>query len=810
MISSILKSTLRTHLKQRTNLVVNLLGLSLGFAGGLVILLHVSYETRYEQWLDGVEHLYRIDSTERYSGRPPLLIARTPGPVAPALASNTAAVEDYTRGFEARERLGNDDRFFEQQLLAVDANFLNLITLPLLHGERSAALDSPNKIALSQSLAEKLFGSADHALGQRVDFGNPELADSRVSAIFKDLPPQSHLRFDALLPHQAYFNGARDEATQAIPSAWGGAYFHSYIKVRPNTDIPTLQGGLDQFIDHHLPHNLADILGVAPHEFLQLKLVAFRDIHLQGHPLAALNTPGNPTALALFTGVAALILLAAGINFSTLSSARLLTRHREFALRKTLGAGRVQLLFQLLLESTLPVLSALVLAMVLVEWCLPGLRNLATPALEPLKLGGQAAGVIYLAACLIITATVASTMRMTAQASSNQRYHPRHTRRDQALMFIQFSIAIGLLSASLIMNAQGKFTRGLDLGFEQDQRLILDLAERNDVESARERIKALPYVIDASLSSSVPGIASNASEANIAILDPAGGKSIPIGVRDIDEAFFNTYDSTLVAGRLFEPGRIADRLESASDTNQRRRGNIVINQQALATLGIAHAQAAIGQTLNTQGMALTVIGVIENMRFRSIHHEQRPELFITRPEPGKLLTVHYQAGQERTLRAFIEGPLSTASAVPRTYSLENTLGGLYREDHTQTRLMIVFTALALFIACMGLYAKSLFIIERHTLEVTLRKILGANVVQLCRLLIARLCLPIGIAALLVLPATAYLADVWLDGFSERIDLTPLPFILAALTAASIAGLTVIGQIHQLAKRRPSQAITQSS
>ncbi len=803
-----LRTALRAMARQRFLSAVNLFGLAAGLASVILIFVHVSSELSYDEWLPRTERLYRIDTVETVPGQEPNEIALAPGPMRDALLKDFPQIEEVTRAYPAPLTVLRDGRPFSEDMLVADPNFLSLLGLPLRSGSADRALREPTSVVLSERAALKYLGTAD-AVGRRLVVATPQPRDFIVSAVFDTIPHNSHLKFDIVIPHAGYFPLA-DEETSAIPEAWGGAYFHTYARLKPGADLAAVERGLPAFVDRSLPQWLTGLLKTAPHEFYKFRFVPVRDVHFDGAPIGAMKPPASRTTILALSLVALLILLIAAINFANLSAARSTLRAREVALRKTVGARGRQILTQFMVEAVTLVALAALLAVAAAEIALPwlgGLLGLERGAALP----GDWALWALLGAAILATAlgsglypsVVAARIRPAAVLGRGGARLAGSKLRS-ALVVLQFAISIALIATTLVIVLQTRFARDVDLGFDRTDMLIVRAPEGGagtDLAAAfRDEIARHPDVVAAALSSAVP---SDPSEDNISVDRPGSVKPIQLGYHKVDSAFFATYGVRPLAGRTGTTRRIG-----ADEDDAQPVLPAVINRAALGALGFAGPAEAVGEVLRSGGKAYNVTGVVPDLHFRSLHRSVRPEIYRLDDTPGSAVSIRYRTTDTRRFLAAVDGIWSRRApghAVDREF-LDDSIEALYARERVQAALLSLFSAIAVILSCLGLVAMAAFTVESRTREIALRKVLGARSRDIFRLLSWQLLKPVAAANLIAWPIAFLIASRWLGQFAYRIDV-PIPaFLLASLAAALVAGAAVALHVFKVARANPIGAL----
>jgi len=797
-----LKMCFRAMAKQRFLSAINLLGLAAGLASVILIFVHVTAELSYDSWLPRTERLYKIDTVETVPGQSANEIALAPGPLPAALIEDFPQIEEAARVYIAPLTVSRDGRPFAEDIAVADPNLFSLLALPFRSGSPEQALQSPTSVVLSARAAAKYFGESD-PVGRRLVLLTPQPRDFVVSAVFETIPHNSHLKLDIVIPHQGYFPLA-DEETKAIPESWAGAYFHTYARLRPGADLAAVERGLPAFVDRSLPQWLTGLLKTAPHDFFKFRFVPVRQVHYDGAPMAAMKPPASRANSLALSLVALLILLIAAINFANLSAARSTLRAREVALRKTVGAGRRQILLQFLVEAVTVTALAALLAVAAAELALPWLggllgleRDSAVPNYWALwaMLGG--AIVVTALGSGLYPAVVAARIRPAAIFNRGAARLSGGKVRS-ALVVVQFAISIVLIATTAVIVMQTRFARDVDLGFERSDMLIVRAPAGADGPEAaaafRDEVARHPEVLGVALSSSVP---SDLSEDNVSIEQPGSVKPVQLGYHKVDSAFFPTYGVRPLAGRT------ASMRSADADT-----ASALVNRSALGLLGFRSPADAIGETVRTGKKAFTIEGVVPDLHFRSLHEPVRAEIYVLDDTAGTALSIRYRpAGLERLIASVdsIWSRRFPGHAVEREF-LDEALDALYARERVQAALLSLFSAVAIVISCLGLVAMAAFTVQGRTRELALRKVLGARTRDIFRLLLWQFLRPVVAANLVAWPAAWLIATRWLDRFAYRIDLPVSAFVLASAAAALVAFAAVAAHSLKVARENPVGAL----
>lgn len=823
MLRNYLAVALRNLAANKLQSTINLGGLAVGLAACLLILIYVRHELSYERWLPRAERIASVESTFYPPGREPLTFAGSPGQLKVALEADFASdVERVVRVYQEELPTRVGDRRLVTDVAYVDPGFFDVFDLPMVAGDRAAALADTGSVLVTARTARKLFGDAP-AIGQPITIG--EHTELTVVGVLADLPRTTHLGFEAV----ARLEPANFRDRPWVLEQWTSVNTKTYVLGRTAAAIGRIEAGLPASLDRHAR---IDIPGMTdpPSRLMRLELRPLLDIHLHADKPGYERT-GSMTTVAAFAGIALLILVIAGINFVNLATARAMSRAREVALRKVVGATRRQLVVQHLGEAALTALVALVLALALVELALPAFNQFldldlrlalfGDPALAATALGLVVAvgvlGGLYPALYLsrFRPATVLKANRSSAHGASWVR---------TGLVVFQFAISIALMAATATIYLQTRFARTMDLGFDHAGRAVLNGLDDVPTDEARQTLKrevqALPGVRGASLSSDAPPLRSN----NNALLYPGptvGEDKLLVEQLHVDADFFAVYGVAPVAGRLFDAARAGDQVPDRAAKDPDPRQGAVVNLAMVAKLGLGSPADAIGKVLYEADLdggpftATTIIGVVADLHLRSLRELVTPMFYkLGRPTyTWSRLSIDIAPGRAREVMAGVEAVWRrVVPSVPiRSSFVDADLAAQYREDRTRGQIFAGFAVFAVAIACLGLFGLAAFAAERRTKEIGMRKVLGASVGDIVRLLVWQFSRPVLLANLIAWPVAFWAMRRWLRGFRYAISLTEPANLIgifggAAAIAVAVAWLTTAGHAYRVARANPGKAL----
>lgn len=787
----------RSLTRQRLYAALNIGGLAVGIAVFLVLGLYVRFESSFQKWLPDYRQLYIVEENWDQPGAPANgLSSATMGGLLDVLRADLPETVG-TRLFPYGGTVIRNGIGRQEDIAEAEPNFLDLMRLPMIAGNRATALADPAGLVLSRTLAGKYFPQGN-ALGKPLTLTmRGKTANYRVTGVFEDLPKatDSELQITAL---------------KQLPRDLGDDYWHHWGSERVITILRFASPAAAKAYAAKLPalvrlraaKDLGDLL-----PSFSLRVNPLTDLHFQ--------TPGRKLTTTTLGVVGMLTLLIALVNYVNLASARAGLRAREVAMRKVLGASRAILVRQFLGEAILTVALAALIGLIMTELGLPfvnaasGLSlvipyGVLVPALVFLALVVGALSGLYPA--MLLSGFPPAAVLASSRAPGGGRFG---TRIREALVVLQFGLAITFLIGTAVLFAQTRHVRSVDPGFRRDGIVVVSSTSDQAVDdSQREaflaRLRALPGVRIVTLSDSAPGL-SNGNSANFAVPGIAGsGPSLQWITIGTD--FFKLYGMQIVAGRDFDA---AHRLDVEENRQWKEPVNVVINRQAVSTLGFASPEAAIGKIINRQFGPRTIVGVVENARFFSPRDPINPTLYYYHPrKPLNPKTGILVDGDPQLLIPRIEAIWrQVAPQVPfDAKTVGQNLNAYYEADNRAANLFAIGTALAVLIGCVGLWGLASFNTARRVKEIGIRKTLGASSADIVKLLVGQFLRPVLLANLLAWPLAFAAMRIWLAEFDDQVALSPLYFLGASLLATAIAVLTVLGQSLRASRATPSWAL----
>jgi putative ABC transport system permease protein len=816
----------RALTKSKIYAFINIFGLAIGLAACLMILLYVRYETSYDSWLPDAERVYQVQSihTDPETGE----VSRqqgTHGVITETLPKDFPQIEAIARVEGIEPVFLRDGEATFAPMVVADPNFFEILQVPFLHGDPATALRGAEGLALSRSEALRRFGGID-VVGQTVTaIRRGERYELRVTGVFEDLPRNSHMNFDMV---------GRIGEQDKEDCGWGCINGWVYLKLRPGADAAEINRGLAAWEKRNIPPVDVGGMKVSEGDAFDWKLVNVRDVHLS-EAEGEIERPGNDRRTILtFTIVALLILGIASVNFVNLATARASQRAREVALRKVLGANRRQLIFQFLGESVLLTGVAMLLALAITELTLPLLSNFLGADLKLSYLGEG--GVLLPVLGLLLAVGLAGGLYPAFYLSRYQPAAVLRANRSSAeplssgrlraiLVVAQFAVSIGLIICTAVVYAQTEFARTSDPGYRREG--LIQVANLNRAQMAPQTETLIREAAKLDGVKSVAGAniyAASGTTLNTSVQVPGRARPLTIGWYSVHPAFFDTMGIDLLAGRKlsrqfandlahvpFEP----EEATTAAMRSLTERGiNIVVNELAAKQMGFATPQAAIGRQVRLDAYGeeygltpVTIVGVVENSRFRSLREPVEAMMFRDTGYYSRLVVRYDSTDPDRVRRDLERVWKRLAPEVPFEGDFaDEQLAELYLTDAARAKTFGGFALLAVVIACLGLFGLAAFTAERRTKEIGIRKVFGARARDIVKLLAWQFSKPVIVANLIAWPAAWWLMRDWLNSFDARIDLGPGPFVLAGALALAIALGTISGHAIKVARANPIHAL----
>jgi putative ABC transport system permease protein len=819
----------RALFKNPSYAFINIFGLTIGLAACIGVLLYVRYETSYDSWLADADRTFQLQQwvVEGEEGLEPGGTQMTSYLSGQRLRQFPQIEQVVYVGRQQPVILQNGEGTLSENFVYVDGPLFDVLRIPFLRGDPRTALAEPGTMVLTGAEALRRFGTID-VIGRTLTIASARgPTDYRITGIVQDPPRDSHLALSvvARVDFETLFGAGNPFLTGWMPkNGW------VYARLRPGAEVSEIARQMPAWERRNIPDQSAGGERFNLGENVDWRLANVRDLHL-GEPADGMrpgNDRGTITALGI---VGALILALAVVNFVNLATARAGQRAREVALRKVLGASRRQLVVQFLGESMLLTGLATVLALALVEMTLPTLNAFLDAELAIHYLGADGLLLPVLALVLAVggagglyPAVFLSRFRPASVLKANRSAETPGSGRLRNLLVVgQFAVSIALIICTAIIYAQTAFARNIDPGYRREGILQIGNAYRAPLRPVMDTLLREIGLVQgvSSVGRSTIGIATWGME-NMTVTAPGATEPVEFELYRVDTGFFRTMDIPLLGGRTFSERQAMDDstlpldAEDADAAALARRGyNVVLNEMAARQLGFRDPAQAVGRTIladdgdvETVGRTpVTVIGIVGNSRFRSIREPVAPMMFLYERYQPSWLLVRY-SGNPAAIRAQVEQVWKRiAPEVPFEAQFSDAIvARLYDAEEARGIVFAIFALLAILVACLGLFGLAAFTAERRTREIGLRKVFGARVRDIVRLLAWQFSKPVILANLIAWPVAWWVMRGWLNGFDARVDLGPAPFLLAGLIALGIAIATIAGHAIKVARTNPIHAL----
>ncbi len=794
ILKNYIKVAIRNLFKHKVYSFINIFGLALGMASTVLIFLFVRYERSYDRFHENSDRIQRV-AVRAMIGNTKIRQTNTPAIMTPTLLEHYPEVEHSIRfqdSFEGVTVKYGDLVFNEYWVCSTDADFFKVFTFPLTAGDPETALQEPNTVVISQTMAQKYF-KGEEALNRTL---NIDGRDFRVSGVMADFPKNSHFHFDMLQSLNTYSERLAD-------TNWFNNSYQTYLLLHEGASAASLESKFPEIVRNYATAGQDYDGWLSRGNYWEYYLQPLTGIHLHSDLNGEFEANGNAAYVSASFLIALFILLIASVNYMNLATARSANRAREVGIRKVVGSTRGPLLCQFLAESLAASYLALIMAMALVHLLLPAfraltMRDLSMPYLEdpviiPALLGlALLLGVISGAYPAFFLSSVQPIKVLHGRFQSGSR----NSRLRNVLVLVQFAISIFLVVETLVVQRQTEFMRTQNLGFDKEHVVVLKipvpLGERS--RTFKDQLLALPEINAVSGSSTTPGRSFRNWGCRAEGLD----ESLTLNVCICDEGYLKTMGLEIVEGRFFSR-------EFSSDEKA-----IVINEAAAKLIGW---DEPIGKPIafDTDSV-FTVVGIVKDYHYESLHQSVRPGALMAQPgirgAQEDYISARIQPGDiPRTLSRIRNVWDTFMMGYPLEYSfLDSDYDALYHNEERTGRIFSVFAALAIGIGCLGLLGLASFAAEQKTREIGIRRVLGASTGGIMLLLSRDLLRWVALANLVAWPLAYFAMNNWLENFSYRIGLSWLFFVLAGLITLFIAWFSTSFQAYKAANTDPVNAL----
>jgi len=805
MLINYIKTALRNLFKHKGYSSINIMGLAIGMAACLLIILYVNHELSYDSFNKDADRIYRICFSGRLGGRD-FDLCMAPAPMADVVLETYPEVEAAVRFCSQGSMIVQygDNSFKEDRIVFADASFFDIFSIPMLKGDPQTALKEPHTLVLSRKTAEKYFRDVD-PIGKILNLDNR--TDFKVTGVFEEIPDNSHFHYDFLLSMESH----EDSKNQI----WLSMNYPTYIRLREGAEYKILDAEFDELIQKYaIPQMSAFMgtskdkptgdLGIVAEYFLQ----PLRSIHLHSDLLGELEPTSDAKYVYIFSAIALFIIIIAAINFTNLSTARSAGRAKEVGIRKVLGSFRKQLINQFLMESVVLSIVSMIAALILVSLTLPFFNSLSGKALGMEDLN-QNSMIFLVLAITIISGFLAggypaffiSGFRPVNVLKGRIRTGVKAGWFRSGLVVFQFTASTILIIGTFIVYNQLHFIQNKKLGFDKEQVLILHdtYLLGKQAGTFKNSVLAYPEIVSGTATSYLP---ITPSERNTTGVFPDGDRksrrASPMQNWIVDHDYIQTMGMNIVEGRDFSSEHPTD-VEAA-----------VINEAMVKHFGWERPlEHTVGRGTSIQGgfEIYRVIGVVEDFHYDSLRENIGPLMMFLGRSTGSIAFRIKTDDIAKTIGLLEKKWGEFLPSAPFSYTfMDDRFAAMYQSEQRVGKIFGMFAILAVFIGCLGLFGLAAFTAEQRTKEIGIRKVLGATAPGIVRLLIREFLILIAVANVIAWPVAYFVMNRWIRDFAYRISIGVWIFILSGTLTLFIAMLAVIFQATKAALMNPIDSL----
>ena len=807
MLKNYLKVAFRNILRFKGYSLINIFGLAIGMTACLLILYFVNYEKSYDRFHENSDRIYRLRYERTDQKGEAVRFASCCPPAGLRIRQKFPEVEKVARLFRYKASVSNQDNksvslqennFIEDRMYFAEADFFEIFKYKFIEGDPVNGLRDPNTAFISESTARKYFGDKN-PMGQILSVDKK--TSYRITGVFKDIPANSHLKFDILLSYQNLLQ----KFGKDVEDSWGDSGWFTYLLLKPHANIKTLEKRLAALVDAEFGEALKYYKLTC-----ELPLQPLNDIHLTSNYMLEFEVNGDRDTVNFLSILAVFIIIIAWVNYINLSTARALTRAKEVGLRKVSGASRGQLMSQFFFETVIINSFAVLLALLFVILVLPFFRQITG---TPVEFGIWAQSWFWLTIFTMFLVgvflsglypvIVLSSFKPVSVLKGKLGNGASGISLRKALIVFQFVMALAMLICTFTVFRQLQFMKNQDLGFSLDNKLIIKAPRVRDasfgsrLQTFKEVLLKHPGISNFSMATDVPGKQVWWDAGGITRKGADDNKNYQIVGIDYD--YVKLFDLKLANGRNFSK-------EFPSDSSA-----LILNETASRWLGFPTSAAAIGQQVDYWGKLYTVVGVLKDYHQQSVKQAFEPHIFRFMPTGRdvrglfvlKMNTQNMSSALEEIRKQFDEffpgNPFEY-------YFLDQYYNQQYKADELFGTVFGIFSFLALFVTSLGILGLSSFMVTQRTREIAIRKVMGADITGIVLFLSKDFLLLILISFVITSPLAYYGINYWLESFAMRMDLSIGLFLLPLLLVIMITGLTICVHVIKAALNNPVESL----
>ena len=803
MLKNLIRHSLSSFKRQRSYIIINILGLSIGIACSLLIAIYVINEASYDKFNTKRDRIYRAILNGKIGGQE-VTTSSSPAIMGSTMLKEFPEVEDFLRmnGNGPTVIEYNKQTFTEEHLVEADSSFFNFFSIPVLRGDSKSVLNAPHKVVLSESTAKKIFGK-ENPIDKLIKIGS-DTTRYVVTGVMADVPQNSHFEANILT---SFITNSRSKDTQ-----WMNNSFSTYFLLKPNSSYKTVDAKFPELLQKYVGPEIQKYTGISFNDFLaqgnkyRFYLQSIKDIHLDTSIQQDFKPSTDPKYLTIFGSIAILIVLIAAINFMNLSTAQATRRAKEVGIKKVAGSTRGMLVAQFLSESFILSFISLILALVFIKATLPYFNNLLGAKLTLSLFANW-----YTIPLLLLFSVFVGILSGSYPAFFLSSFNPyevlkgsvknslKNGRLRRVLVVFQFAVSILLIVGTMIMYRQIKYMLNKDVGFNKEQLIVINRAEAlgTKMKSFKETVKNIPGVVNITSSTAIPGRTNNN---NGYMMEGRKDETFLMTTSWVDYNFLDTYGMTLASGRSFKESFSSD------------KDACIINESAQKDFKINDIEKARFMEPRDSGKIhyLPVIGVVKNFNYESLRNPIKP--YCLKFQNDNMLWGYI------TVRLTAQNHSKTIIAIENTwkefvsnnplqyYFLDADFKEMYKQESQNAQMAVIFSILAIFIASLGLFGLTSFTVEQRTKEIGVRKAMGSSVAGIYVVISREVVILVSVSAIIAWPLVYYWAGKWLQNFYYKINLGFFSLIMGLAIALGIAVLTISYRILRAARVNPAQSL----
>lgn len=796
MILNYLAIGLRNIRQNPMYAAINIFSLAVGIAACLVIYLFVRDEQSFDAFHSKRDAIYRLDEIQNFTGTNVQKVALSMPGMGPFISKEFPEVSNFTRIMNRTKQLVVKDerRILLPGLAIVDSTFLEIFDFDMLLGDPSVALDEPYSMCITEATALKFFSSVGEAMSNTLTFRDKEY---KVTGVLKNIPENSHMQFDALASMTTITTDEPEFNNQ-----WGSNFLNTYFILEPNADIKAMEEKFPAFMSRHMDNPEIN-------DYYKLFLQRLDQVHLGSMDIEHdYNNyrKFNGEYLEIFYIIGVFILLIATVNFMNLTTARASHRWKEIGVRKTVGAKQIQLFAQFIFESALLALFSLGVAVLIDVLFLPVLNNLVGRQLSLWTFFDRGGHFLVLVLGTILLGVLAgiypslylTSFNMTRMLKGGSKSEGKSVFRS-GLVVIQFGLALAMIVSTLVVVQQLAFIRNKDIGFDKDQMMLIGMnREANQkFELLRTELKRSPLILG--VTASGQRIGNNFHQWGFKVKADTTVVEITPSNVNVDYEYLTVYGIRIKEGRNFSKDFEGDNGKA-----------FIINESLAKELALKEIVGTpAGHGWYPSDSLGTIIGVVNDFNFNSLHHKINTLEMVVHPDWGyDEMSVKIDGRHPQEAMSFIKGLWEQhVPSYPFDYSfLDEHFEVLYRSDRQMASVVAIMAGLAILISCVGLFGLAAITAARKTKEIGIRKVLGATEAQITLLLSRNFVLLIVLSFVVVSPITYWVLTLWLQSFAYRITINPMLFLAGGLLSLSIALFTISYHTIRSARTNPVNSL----